>query len=146
MAAMPFLCNGTLLFQGNLPRVLPVTILKYASCTIPYFVSFLILHGENCSAYCLKIFKSIFLFSQMSFFCLLQLFWRLFIIVALCLKQLLLHQKELCYQLFRCHLKIVTGHLNTGHSIVRYSNIWYSDPHCIMHQKEKEKNTHNIIL
>ena len=46
MASMPFLCNGTLLFQGNLPRVLPVTIFKYASCLIPYIVSFLILCGE----------------------------------------------------------------------------------------------------
>ena len=46
MAIMPFLCNGTLLFQGNLPRVLPVTIFKYASCLIPYIVSFLILCGE----------------------------------------------------------------------------------------------------
>ena len=36
MAAMPFLCNDTLLFQGNLPRVLPVIIYKYASCFIPY--------------------------------------------------------------------------------------------------------------
>ena len=36
MAAVPFLCNGTLLFQGNLPRVLPVIIYKYASCFIPY--------------------------------------------------------------------------------------------------------------
>ena len=36
MAAMPFLCNGMLLFQGNLPRVLPVIIYKYASCFIPY--------------------------------------------------------------------------------------------------------------
>ena len=35
MASMPFLCNGTLLFQGNLLRVLPVTIFKYASCLIP---------------------------------------------------------------------------------------------------------------
>ena len=46
MATMPFLCNGTLLFQGHLPRVLPVTILKYASCLIPYIVSFLNLCGE----------------------------------------------------------------------------------------------------
>ena len=36
MAAMPFLWNGTLLFQGNLPRVLPVIIYKYASCLIPH--------------------------------------------------------------------------------------------------------------
>ena len=46
MAAMPLLCNGTLLFQSNLPRVMPVTIYKYASCFIPYMVSFLILCGE----------------------------------------------------------------------------------------------------
>ena len=43
MAAMPFLCTGTLLFQGNLTRVLPVIIYKYASCSNPYTVSFLIL-------------------------------------------------------------------------------------------------------
>ena len=36
MAAMPFLYNGTWLFQGNSPRVLPVTIFKYASSLIPY--------------------------------------------------------------------------------------------------------------
>ena len=36
MATLPFLCNGTLLFQCNLPRVLPVTIYKYASCLIPF--------------------------------------------------------------------------------------------------------------
>ena len=46
MATLPFLCNGTLLFQCNLPRVLPVTIYKYASCLIPYIISFLILCGE----------------------------------------------------------------------------------------------------
>ena len=46
MAAVLFLCNGTLLFQGNLPRVLPVTILKYAGCLIRYIVSFLFLCGE----------------------------------------------------------------------------------------------------
>ena len=46
MAAMPFLCNGTLLFQGNIPRVLLVTINKSARCLIPYIVSFLILCGE----------------------------------------------------------------------------------------------------
>ena len=40
MAAMPFLCNGALLFQGNLSWVLPVTIFKYACCLIPYIVSF----------------------------------------------------------------------------------------------------------
>ena len=40
MAAMPFLCNSTLLFQGNLPMVLPVIICKYASCFIPYIISF----------------------------------------------------------------------------------------------------------
>ena len=46
MATMPFLCNGPLLFQGNLPMVLPVIILKYASCLIPYIVSFLFLCGK----------------------------------------------------------------------------------------------------
>ena len=40
MADMLFLCNGTVLFQGNLPRVGPVTIFKYASCLIPYILSF----------------------------------------------------------------------------------------------------------
>ena len=40
MATMPFLCNGTLTFQGNLPRVLQVIILKYASCLIPYIYFF----------------------------------------------------------------------------------------------------------
>ena len=43
---MPFLCNGTLLFQGILPVVLPVIIYKYASCVIPYIDSFLFLCGE----------------------------------------------------------------------------------------------------
>ena len=46
MAAMPFLCNGILLLQCNLTRVLPVLILKYASCLIPYIDSFLFLCGE----------------------------------------------------------------------------------------------------
>ena len=46
MAAMPFLCNGNLLFQGNLPRILPVTIFINASCLIPYIISFLILCGQ----------------------------------------------------------------------------------------------------
>ena len=43
---MSFHCNGTMLFQGNLPRVLPVTIFKYASSLIPYIILFLILRGE----------------------------------------------------------------------------------------------------
>ena len=46
MAAITFLCNGTLLFQGNLPRILPVLILKYGSCLIPYINSFLFLCAE----------------------------------------------------------------------------------------------------
>ena len=46
MAAMPFLCNGILLFQFNLPRVLPVLILKYASFLIPYIDSFLFMCWE----------------------------------------------------------------------------------------------------
>ena len=46
IAAMPFLCNGTLLLKGNLPRVLPVIVYKYARCLIPYMVSFLILYRE----------------------------------------------------------------------------------------------------
>ena len=56
MATLPFLHSGTLLFQGNLPRVLPVTIYEYASCLIPYIDSFLFLWGL---AQCLKISKSI---------------------------------------------------------------------------------------
>ena len=32
-----------LLFKSNLPRVLPVIIFKFASCLIPYIVSFLII-------------------------------------------------------------------------------------------------------
>ena len=46
MVAMPFLGNGTLLFEDNLPRVLPVTIYKHASCLIPYIDFFLFLCGE----------------------------------------------------------------------------------------------------
>ena len=46
MAAMPFLCNGILLIQCNLPRVLSVLVLKIANCLIPYIDSFLILNGE----------------------------------------------------------------------------------------------------
>ena len=34
MAAMPLPCNGNLLIQGNLPKVLPVLILKDAGCLI----------------------------------------------------------------------------------------------------------------
>ena len=36
MAAMPFICNGILLIQCNLPCFLPVLILKLASCFIPF--------------------------------------------------------------------------------------------------------------
>ena len=61
MAAMPFLFNGTLLFQGHLPRVLPVKIYKYASCLIPYIVSFLIMCGEW-SSLVFKYFKKYFCF------------------------------------------------------------------------------------
>ena len=46
MAAMPLICNGILLFLCNLPRVLPVLILKYDSCLIPYIDSFLFLCGD----------------------------------------------------------------------------------------------------
>ena len=46
MAAMPFLCNGILLIQCNLPRVLSVLVLNIAICLIPYIDSFLILYGE----------------------------------------------------------------------------------------------------
>ena len=37
MAAMPFPCNGILLIKGNLPRILPVFTLSYASFLSPYF-------------------------------------------------------------------------------------------------------------
>ena len=67
MATLPFLCNGTLLFQCNLPRVLPVTIYKYASCLIPYIVSFLILCGEWSSL----VFKDLKIY-----FCLSQIFFK----------------------------------------------------------------------
>ena len=45
MAAMPFLCNGTLLFQGKLPRLLPVIIYvffsyKLTTILVSYKVSF----------------------------------------------------------------------------------------------------------
>ena len=53
MAAMPFLCNGALLFQGNLPRVLPVI----CQLSYPYMDSFLFLCGEW-SCLVLKISKS----------------------------------------------------------------------------------------
>ena len=46
MAAMPFLFNGILLIQCNLPRVLSTLVLKIASCLVPYINSFLILNGE----------------------------------------------------------------------------------------------------
>ena len=46
MAAMPLLCDGILLFQCNLPRVLPMLILEYASCLIPYIDLFLFVCGE----------------------------------------------------------------------------------------------------
>ena len=46
MAAMPFLCNGILFIQCNLPRVLLVLVLKIANCLIPYIKSFLILNEE----------------------------------------------------------------------------------------------------
>ena len=72
MASMPFLYNGTLLFQGNLPRVLPVIIYKYPSCLIPFIISFLFLFGEW-SGLVFKDFQKCFL-SQKFFFCLLQLF------------------------------------------------------------------------
>ena len=43
---MPLLCDGILLFQCNLPRVLPMLILEYASCLIPYIDLFLFVCGE----------------------------------------------------------------------------------------------------
>ena len=46
IAAMPFLCTSILLFQGNLPWVLSVTIFKHARCLILYIVLFLIMCGE----------------------------------------------------------------------------------------------------
>ena len=45
-SSMPFLCCGTLLFLGNLPRVLQLLILKYASCLIPFIETFLFLSAE----------------------------------------------------------------------------------------------------
>ena len=72
MAAMPSLCNGTLLFQGNLPRVLPVIIYKHASCLIPYIVSFWILFGKW-SSLVIKDFKKYFCFQPNVFsFCMHQ--------------------------------------------------------------------------
>ena len=62
---MPFLCNGILLFQWNLPRVLSVLILKYAICLIPNINSFLFMCGEW-SSLVLKDFQKYFL-SQMLF-------------------------------------------------------------------------------
>ena len=38
MAGMPFPCNGILLFQGNLPRVIQVVFLMYRN-NLPVFVS-----------------------------------------------------------------------------------------------------------
>ena len=52
MVSMPFLCNGTLLFQGNLPGVFASDNFKYVSCLIPYIVSFLIL-CEECTEGCM---------------------------------------------------------------------------------------------
>ena len=40
MAAMPFLCNGILLIQCNLPRIFPMSTLRQASFPIPYFKLF----------------------------------------------------------------------------------------------------------
>ena len=60
-------CNGTLLVQGNLPRVLPVKIYKYASCLIPYIDLFFFLCGEWSSL----VFKDLqkYFLSLMFFFC-----------------------------------------------------------------------------
>ena len=91
MAAMPFLCNGTLLFQGNLPRVLPMIIYKYFSCLIPYIFSFLIMCGEW-SSLVFKDFKKYFCFLPNVFsFCLLLLFLE---IVCYCKLQLKTHDQE----------------------------------------------------
>ena len=46
MAALLFLCNGILLIQGNLLRVLSVLVLKIVSCLIHYIDLFLILNEE----------------------------------------------------------------------------------------------------
>ena len=67
MAVMPFLCNVTLLFHGNLPRVLLVIVLKYACCLIPYIVLFLFL-CEEWSSLVFKDFQKYCCFSQMLFF------------------------------------------------------------------------------
>ena len=37
MAAMPFPCNGILVFLSNLPTIFPMSSLIYASFYIPYF-------------------------------------------------------------------------------------------------------------
>ena len=40
MAALPFPCNTILLIQVNLPRIFPMSTLRYASFPIPYFKLF----------------------------------------------------------------------------------------------------------
>ena len=58
MAAMPFPCNGFLLIQGNLPRVILVFTMKYASFLIPYcnlLFSFIENGLDSVSKYCRKI-------------------------------------------------------------------------------------------
>ena len=59
MAAMPFLCNGILLFQCNFPRFLSVLVLKIAICLIPISIDSYFWLG-NGPAFCLKIFKYFF--------------------------------------------------------------------------------------
>ena len=44
--AIPFLCNGISLFQCNLPKVLPILILKHSCCLSPYMDLFLFLCRE----------------------------------------------------------------------------------------------------
>ena len=41
MAAIPFPCNGILLIQGNLPRIIAMSTLRQASYPIPCFKLFL---------------------------------------------------------------------------------------------------------
>ena len=65
IGAMPFFCDGILIIQCNLPRVLPVLILKYASCLIPYFDLFLCGEWSN---FVFKDFQTYFL--GQTFFCL----------------------------------------------------------------------------
>ena len=62
---MPFPCNGIVLIQGNLPRVILVFTLDYASFLIPYFNLLFYFIGNglalpliiNCMEYTIKACK-----------------------------------------------------------------------------------------